>query len=213
MHSLPLVLPHAFRFAAPAFVPGVVAIAPSALATRPHTAIWLQPPSRFALHFQRMRHLPRSSWLFNIWGATDLLFAYYQGLFGTARPQDTRRRVLHSHFDSAAVTHHAWADFSGARLAVEASASIQASSDFILPRSSSVARFGTSETRCNSSADGGIERHEAPEAPDALRRPRAVTDSPCSSPANACRTRSILLMRAKAAPAQTDKCAILVELR
>ena len=44
-------------------------------------------------------------WLFNVWGATDLLFAFYQGLFGVqlnqVKPWCSRSHVLHSNGGSA----------------------------------------------------------------------------------------------------------------
>ena len=82
---LPLVVPHTFRFIGLSFlVPGVVSpdlpsafAAPAAygdivatlLAIAASLALYRRSPLAIAL-----------VWVFNVWGASDFLFAYYQGL-------------------------------------------------------------------------------------------------------------------------------------
>jgi hypothetical protein len=82
---LPLVVPHTFRFIGLGFlVPGVVSpdlpsafAAPAAygdivatlLAIAASLALYWRAPLAIAL-----------VWVFNVWGASDFLFAYYQGL-------------------------------------------------------------------------------------------------------------------------------------
>ncbi len=84
---LPLVVTHTFRFIGLSFlVPGFVspslpyAIAAPAAYGDPFAAI-LAIVATLALS----RHMSFAAllvWLFNIWGTADLLFAYFQGLFG-----------------------------------------------------------------------------------------------------------------------------------
>ena len=84
---IPLVVPHTFRFIGLSFlVPGVVSPSlPSALATPGAygdlVAAILAVAATIALS-RRASFAIALVWLFNVWGATDLLFAYYQGLFG-----------------------------------------------------------------------------------------------------------------------------------
>lgn len=83
---LPLVVPHTFRFIGLSFlVPGVVSPAlPPAFAVPAAYgdlgATILAIAASLAL-FRRARPAIVLVWLFNVWGASDLLFAYYQGLF------------------------------------------------------------------------------------------------------------------------------------
>ena len=84
---LPLVVPHTFRFIGLSFlVPGVVSpslplayAAPAAygdlLAAILALAASIALSKRWALAIPLV-------WLFNLWGTADLLFAFYQGLFG-----------------------------------------------------------------------------------------------------------------------------------
>ncbi|MFL5495747.1 MAG: hypothetical protein ACJ8DC_15290 [Gemmatimonadales bacterium] len=90
---LPLVVAHTFRFVGLSFlVPGVVApslpsafAAPAAygdlgavvLAGAASLALWRRAPLAVGL-----------VWIFNLWGASDLLFAFYQGAFTV--PLDAR---------------------------------------------------------------------------------------------------------------------------
>jgi hypothetical protein len=82
---LPLVVPHTFRFIGLSFlVPGVVSPAlPSALAAPAAygdmVATILAIAASLAL-FRRASLAIVLVWLFNVWGASDFLFAYYQGL-------------------------------------------------------------------------------------------------------------------------------------
>jgi hypothetical protein len=84
---LPLVVPHTFRFIGLSFlVPGVVSSSlPSAFAAPAAygdlIAATLAIAASLALS-RRARWAILLVWLFNVWGAADLLFAYYQGLFG-----------------------------------------------------------------------------------------------------------------------------------
>src|SRR5262249_15034631 len=84
---LPLVVPHTFRFAGLSFlVPGVVSASlPSAFATPAAygdlIAAILAIVASIAL-FKRWSVSIPFVWLFNVWGAADLLFAFYQGQFG-----------------------------------------------------------------------------------------------------------------------------------
>ena len=85
---LPLVLPHAFRFVGLSFlVPGVVSPSlPPALAAPAAYGDLVAAILAVAVCIALSTHAPFATllvWLFNVWGATDLLFAYYQGLFGT----------------------------------------------------------------------------------------------------------------------------------
>jgi hypothetical protein len=83
----PLVVPHTFRFIGLSFlVPGVVSPSlPSALAAPAAygdlVAAILAVAATIALS-RRASFAISLVWLFNVWGATDLLFAFYQGLFG-----------------------------------------------------------------------------------------------------------------------------------
>jgi hypothetical protein len=82
---LPLVVPHTFRFIGLSFlVPGVVSPAlPSDFAAPAAygdlVATILATAAALAL-FRRVRLAIVLVWLFNVWGALDFLFAYYQGL-------------------------------------------------------------------------------------------------------------------------------------
>jgi hypothetical protein len=82
---LPLVVPHTFRFIGLSFlVPGVVSPAlPSAFAAPAAYgdlgATILAIAASLAL-FRRAPVAIALVWLFNVWGAFDFLFAYYQGL-------------------------------------------------------------------------------------------------------------------------------------
>ena len=84
---IPLVVPHAFRFIGLGFlVPGVVSPSlPRALAAPAAygdlVAAILAVAATIALS-RRASFAIALVWLFNVWGTTDLLFAYYQGLFG-----------------------------------------------------------------------------------------------------------------------------------
>jgi hypothetical protein len=84
---VPLVVPHTFRFIGLSFlVPGVVSPSlPSALAAPAAygdlVAAILAAPATIALS-SRAPLATLLVWLFNVWGAADLLFAFYQGLFG-----------------------------------------------------------------------------------------------------------------------------------
>jgi hypothetical protein len=84
---VPLLLPHSFRFIGLSFlVPGVVSPSlPSAFAAP--AAYGDLVASMFAVVAIMALSMRASSatllvWLFNVWGAADLLFAFYQGLFG-----------------------------------------------------------------------------------------------------------------------------------
>jgi hypothetical protein len=86
---LPLVVPHVFRFVGLSFlIPGVVSpLLPTAfavpaaygdlvaaiLAVAASTALSKRASLSLSLVFV---------WVFNLWGATDLLYAYYQGVLG-----------------------------------------------------------------------------------------------------------------------------------
>lgn len=84
---LPLVVTHTFRFIGLSFlVPGVVSpslpiafAGPAAYGDL--TAAVLALAASLALS-RRASFAALIVWLFNIWGTADLLFAYYQGLFG-----------------------------------------------------------------------------------------------------------------------------------
>jgi hypothetical protein len=84
---LPLVLPHTFRFVGLSFlVPGVVSpLLPSAFAVPAAygdlIATILAVAASVAL-FKRASLAATLVWLFNVWGAADFLFAFYQGVFG-----------------------------------------------------------------------------------------------------------------------------------
>jgi hypothetical protein len=84
---LPLVLPHTFRFVGLSFlVPGVVSPSLSSAFAVPAAygdlgAAVLAVAATIAL----ARHAPLATsfvWVFNVWGAADILIAFYQGLFG-----------------------------------------------------------------------------------------------------------------------------------
>jgi hypothetical protein len=82
-----LVVPHTFRFIGLSFlVPGVVSPSlPSALAAPAAygdlAAAILAMVATVSLS-RRASFAISLVWLFNVWGTIDLLFAYYQGLFG-----------------------------------------------------------------------------------------------------------------------------------
>ena len=82
-----LVVPHTFRFIGLSFlVPGVVSPSlPSAIAAPAAygdlVAAILAVAATIALS-RRASFAIALVWLFNVWDTTDLLFAYYQGLFG-----------------------------------------------------------------------------------------------------------------------------------
>ncbi len=83
---LPLVVPHAFRFVGFSFlVPGVVSPSLPAAFAAPAAygdlvAALLAVAAAIALS-RRAAFATLLVWLFNLWGAADLLFAFYQGLF------------------------------------------------------------------------------------------------------------------------------------
>lgn len=81
---LPLVLPHTFRFIGLSFlVPGVVSPAlPSAFAAPAAYGDLVAAILAIAASVALSRRAPLAIllvWLFNVWGASDLLFAFYQG--------------------------------------------------------------------------------------------------------------------------------------
>ena len=82
---LPLVLPHTFRFIGLSFLmPGVVSPAlPSAFAAPAAYGDLVATVLAIAASLALFRRAPLAVvlvWLFNVWGASDFLFAYYQGL-------------------------------------------------------------------------------------------------------------------------------------
>ena len=84
-----LVLPHTFRFVGLSFlVPGVVAPAlPAAFAVPAAYGDLLAAILAIAASIALARRAPLAPWLvwlFNVWGAADLLFAFYQGQFAAA---------------------------------------------------------------------------------------------------------------------------------
>ena len=85
---LPLVVLHTFRFVGLSFlVPGVVSPSlPSAFAVPAafgdFIAAILALAASVAL-FRRWSPAIMIVWVFNLWGTADLLFAFYQGVFGT----------------------------------------------------------------------------------------------------------------------------------
>jgi hypothetical protein len=84
---LPLVAPHMFRFIGLSFlIPGVVAPSlPSAFAAPAAYGDLVAAILAVAVTIALSRHASLATllvWLFNIWGAADLLFAFYQGQFG-----------------------------------------------------------------------------------------------------------------------------------
>jgi hypothetical protein len=84
---VPLLLPHTFRFIGLSFlVPGVVSPSLPAAFAAPAAygdlaAAILAVVATIALS-RRASLATLLVWLFNVWGAADLLFAFYQGLFG-----------------------------------------------------------------------------------------------------------------------------------
>jgi len=84
---VPLVVPHTFRFIGLSFlVPGVVSpLLPLAFAAPAAygdlVAAILAVAATIALS-RRTSLAPLVVWLFNVWGAADLLFAFYQAVFG-----------------------------------------------------------------------------------------------------------------------------------
>ena len=84
---VPLVLPHTFRFVGLAFlVPGVVSPSlPPAFAAPAAYGDLIAAILAIVATVALSRHVPWAAllvWLFNVWGAMDLLFAFYQGLLG-----------------------------------------------------------------------------------------------------------------------------------
>ena len=82
---LPLVVPHTFRFIGLSFlVPGVVSPdLPSAFAAPAAYGDIVATILAIAAVLALVRRAPLAIvlvWLFNVWGASDFLFAYYQGL-------------------------------------------------------------------------------------------------------------------------------------
>ena len=82
---LPLVVPHTFRFIGLSFlVPGVVSPAlPSAFAAPAAYGDLVATILAIAAALALFRRAPLAIvlvWLFNIWGASDFLLAYYRGL-------------------------------------------------------------------------------------------------------------------------------------
>jgi hypothetical protein len=90
---LPLVVPHTFRFVGLSFlVPGVVSpLLPPAFAVPAAygdlVAALLAVAASLGLSKKTAWAIP-VVWLFNVWGASDLLFAFYQGAF--TAPLDAR---------------------------------------------------------------------------------------------------------------------------
>jgi hypothetical protein len=83
---LPLVVPHTFRFIGLSFlVPGVVSPdLPSAFAAPAAYGDIVATLLAIAAVLALVRRAPLAIvlvWLFNVWGASDLLFAFYQGAF------------------------------------------------------------------------------------------------------------------------------------
>src|SRR5947208_2826290 len=84
---LALVVPHTFRFVGLSFlVPGVVSPSlPSAFANPAAYGDLIAAILAVAAAMALSRRASLATllvWLFNLWGAADLLFAFYQGLFG-----------------------------------------------------------------------------------------------------------------------------------
>jgi len=82
---VPLVVPHAFRFIGLSFlVPGVVSPSlPSAFAVPAAYGDLVAAILAFAASIALSKRVSLATslvWLFNVWGAADLLFAFYQGL-------------------------------------------------------------------------------------------------------------------------------------
>ena len=83
---LPLMVPHTFRFIGLGFlVPGVVSSSlPLAFAAPAAYGDLIAAIFALAASIALSRHWSLSIilvWLFNVWGAADLLFAFYNGLF------------------------------------------------------------------------------------------------------------------------------------
>jgi hypothetical protein len=90
---LPLVVPHTFRFVGLSFlVPGVVSpLLPSAFAVPAAYGDLVATLLALAASLALSRRVPWAIplvWVFNVWGASDLLFAFYQG--GVTAPLDPR---------------------------------------------------------------------------------------------------------------------------
>ena len=86
---LALVVPHTFRFIGLSFlVPGVVSPAlPAAYAAPAAYGDLVAAILALAASIALSRRAFLASllvWLFNVWGTADLLFAFYQGLFGVS---------------------------------------------------------------------------------------------------------------------------------
>jgi hypothetical protein len=82
-----LVLPHTFRFIGLSFlVPGVVSPAlPAAIAVPAAYGDLVAAVLAVAATLALSWRTPLATvlvWLFNVWGTADLLFAFYQGVFG-----------------------------------------------------------------------------------------------------------------------------------
>ena len=80
-------LPHTFRFVGLSFlVPGVVSASlPSAFANPAAYGDFVAAILAVVATIALARHAPLATafvWLFNVWGAADFLFAFYQELFG-----------------------------------------------------------------------------------------------------------------------------------
>jgi hypothetical protein len=88
---LALVVPHTFRFVGLSFiVPGVVSASLSSGFAKPAAygdlaAALLAIAASVALS-RRWSFSILLVWLFNVWGTVDLLFAFYQGVFGKLDP-------------------------------------------------------------------------------------------------------------------------------
>lgn len=85
----PLLTLHAFRFIGLAFlVPGVVAPELPAAFARPaaYGDVIANILALLALAVLRTSWGTAVVWLFNLWGTADLLYAFYQGLFGVGLP-------------------------------------------------------------------------------------------------------------------------------
>ena len=90
---LPLVVPHTFRLVGLSFlVPGVVSpLLPSAFAVPAAYGDLVAALLALAASLALSRRVPWAIplvWAFNVWGASDLLFAFYQG--GVTAPLDPR---------------------------------------------------------------------------------------------------------------------------
>jgi hypothetical protein len=84
---LPLVVLHTFRFVGLSFlVPGVVSPSlPSAFAVPAAFGDFIAAILALAASVSLFRRWPPAVvlvWVFNLWGTADLLFAFYQGVFG-----------------------------------------------------------------------------------------------------------------------------------